>query len=91
MTGSNLKMKTGIIASSPGVKGDPVQKGSVVMVSDIVPHDRPAGARLRHRLLLDGDVVFRIVHVHQQDIKNQGCVRGNLSTWRPGEKNDERG
>lgn len=69
--------------SSPGVKGDPVQKSSIVMVSDIVPHDRPASARLGHYLLLDGDVVFWVVQVHQQDIKHQSGVRGNLSTWRP--------
>lgn len=53
------------------------------MVPDVIPHDCPAGAHLRHHLLLDGDVVFWVVQVHQEDIKHQCGLWGNLRTWRP--------
>lgn len=53
------------------------------MVPDIIPRHRPARARLGHYLLLDGDVVFWVVQVHQQDIEHQRCLGGNLRTCPP--------
>lgn len=55
------------------------------MVADIIPHDCPAAARLRHHQLLHGDVVLWVVQVHQQDIEHQRGLWGNLRTWREDE------
>lgn len=68
--------------SSPGVKGDAVQEGTIVVVPDVITNHGFACARLRHHLVLDGDVILRVMNVHQQDIKHQGRLRGNLFTWR---------
>lgn len=67
--------------SSPGVKGESVQEGTVVVVPDVIPDHRLACARLGHYLLLNGDVIFWVMNVHQQDIKHQGGLGGNLFTW----------
>lgn len=65
---------------SPGVKGHPIQEGSVVMVANVIPSHSPARARLRHHLVLNGDVVLWVVNVHQQDVKYQGGVGRDLRT-----------
>lgn len=67
--------------SSPGVKGDSVQEGTVVVVPDIIPSHRLAWARLGHHLVLNGEVILWVVNVHQQDIEHQGRLGGNICTW----------
>lgn len=64
--------------ASPGVKGHAIQEGTVVMVANVIPSHSPARARLRHHLVLDGDVVLWVVNVHQQDVKHQGGVGRDL-------------
>lgn len=68
--------------SSPGVKGDSVQEGSIVMVANVIPDNCFAVARLGHQLVLNGDVIFGVMNVHQQDVIHQGGMRRNLFTWR---------
>lgn len=70
--------------SSPGVKGDAVQERSVVMVPNVVAHHGPACARLGNHLVLDGDVIFGVVNVLQQDVEHQRGLWGDLRPCRTG-------
>ena len=67
--------------SVPGVKGDAVEEGSVVVVPHVVSDHRLAGAGLGHHLVLHRDVVLGIVDVHQQDAVDQGGMGRHLLAW----------
>lgn len=41
------------------------------MVPNVVPHYRPTSAGLGHHLVLNGDVIFGIVNIFQQDVEHQ--------------------
>ena len=76
-----LNVRRHVTRSPPGVKGDPVEEGTIVVVPDVIPNHSLAGAWLRHQLVLDGDIVFGVMNVHQEDVKHQGRLRGDLWTW----------
>lgn len=68
-------------SSSPGVKGQSIQEGAVVMIPNIIPSHRPTCARLGHHLVVRRDVVLCVMNVHQEDVKHQGRLGGNLRSW----------
>lgn len=67
--------------SWPGIKGDSIQEGAVIVVPNVISDHGPASAWLRHHLVLNSDVILRVVDVHQQDVEHQSRLRGNLVTW----------